>query len=98
MITLFRDWGVNSAITRYTPNLRAESKMDDTQDIIRAGLIFEVVTGTALTLVFSTFSKLHPKFPYGTFTSRADMIIIMSGFMVLKNSYDMLLGMYIIEI
>lgn len=51
MIILFRDLGVNSAMTKYTASLRAESRTEDALDIIRAGLIFEIATGIALTLV-----------------------------------------------
>lgn len=34
MIILFRNWGVNSAITRHIANLRAENKKEDIYDII----------------------------------------------------------------
>ena len=51
MMILFRDWGVNSAITRYTASLRAENKENHTKNIIYAGLTFEILTGTALSLL-----------------------------------------------
>jgi len=51
MIILFRDWGVNSAITKYVAHSRAENKHEDIHDIISAGLIFEITTGIALSLV-----------------------------------------------
>jgi len=54
MINLFRDWGVNSAMTRYVANLRAAGKQTETRDIIVAGLIFEVVMGLTLSF-FSLF-------------------------------------------
>jgi stage V sporulation protein B len=51
MVILFRDWGVNSAIIKYTAHLRAENKEEDIRSIISAGLIFEIATGTALSLI-----------------------------------------------
>jgi len=51
MINLFRDWGVNSAMTKYVAQFRAAKKEEDTHDIIAAGLIFEISTGLALSLL-----------------------------------------------
>ena len=51
MIILFRDWGVNSAITKYVAYFRAENKHEDMHDIIFTGLIFEITIGIALSLV-----------------------------------------------
>jgi len=51
MVILFRDWGVNSAIIKYTAYLRAENKEEDIRSIISAGLIFEIATGIALSLI-----------------------------------------------
>jgi O-antigen/teichoic acid export membrane protein len=53
---LFRDWGVNSAITRYTASLRAENKEEETRPIIIAGIIFEIATGLTLTLILISLS------------------------------------------
>jgi len=55
MIGLFRDWGVNSAVTKYVAHSRAENNQDDIHDIIVAGLAFEIIVGIAL-LLFSLFS------------------------------------------
>lgn len=55
---LFRDWGVNSAITKYTASLRAEGREEETSTLISAGLTFKTLTGAALTLIsiaLSTF-------------------------------------------
>lgn len=51
MITLFRDWGVNSAMTRYIANLRAANKNEDIRDIIVGGLVFETATGLGLSFL-----------------------------------------------
>jgi len=51
MINLFRDWGVNSAMTKYVAHFRAAKKEEDMRNIITAGLIFEISTGLALSLL-----------------------------------------------
>jgi len=56
MVILFRDWGVNSAITRYTASLRAENKEENLREIVAAGLFFEVAMGFILSLVLFSLS------------------------------------------
>ncbi|MEM2280983.1 MAG: oligosaccharide flippase family protein [Candidatus Bathyarchaeia archaeon] len=56
MAILFRDWGVNSAITKYTASLRAENKENETRRIIFAGLIFEIIIGLILSLTLISLS------------------------------------------
>jgi O-antigen/teichoic acid export membrane protein len=51
MIVLFRDWGVNFAIVRYTAQSNAEDKTANIRSIFLSGLIFEVALGIALSLV-----------------------------------------------
>lgn len=51
LINLFRDWGINSAMTRYIANFRATQKEEDIHDIIVTGLIFEVAAGLALSFL-----------------------------------------------
>ena len=51
MIGLFRDWGVNSAITRYVASLRVDQRDSEIHDIILSGLSFEIIAGLALLFV-----------------------------------------------
>jgi O-antigen/teichoic acid export membrane protein len=51
MINLFRDWGINSAMTKYIAGFRVAHKDEETRDVIAAGLIFEVATGIGLSLL-----------------------------------------------
>jgi len=51
MIGLFGDWGISSAITKYTACARVENKEEDIRGIIAAGLIFEAMAGLALSLI-----------------------------------------------
>jgi len=58
LLNLFRDWGINSAMTRYIANFRAAQKEKELQDIIVAGLVFEFAAGLALSflsLLLATF-------------------------------------------
>ena len=51
MIILFRDWGVNSAVIKYSATLKAQSKQEDLRETIKAGILFETATGIALTFI-----------------------------------------------
>jgi stage V sporulation protein B len=51
MISLFRDWGMNSAMTKYIASLRVSQKDEEIANVIAAGLIFEVVSGIALSFL-----------------------------------------------
>jgi stage V sporulation protein B len=58
LINLFRDWGINSAITKYVASLRVTNRTEEIHDVIVAGLIFEVASGLALSflsLALATF-------------------------------------------
>jgi O-antigen/teichoic acid export membrane protein len=50
MIILFRDWGVNSAITKYIAHYRALKREEEIREIVKAGMVFEVATGIALSI------------------------------------------------
>jgi stage V sporulation protein B len=51
LINLFRDWGINSAITKYVASLRVTNRAEEIHDVIVAGLIFEVASGLALSFL-----------------------------------------------
>ena len=48
---LFRDFGVDSAMTKYISQFRASSKDENARDMIVAGLTFEIITGLTLSFV-----------------------------------------------
>lgn len=50
-ISLFQDWGVGSAITRFSASLRTTDKADNLRSTIVAGLYFEIATGLAMSLI-----------------------------------------------
>jgi O-antigen/teichoic acid export membrane protein len=58
LIGIFRDWGVNSAVIRYTAQYRAENREDEIRSIFVSGLIFEIALGLILLLVSFGISNL----------------------------------------
>jgi O-antigen/teichoic acid export membrane protein len=51
LIILFRDWGVNSAMIKYTAQYASENKTANIKNIMVAGLIFELVLGFSLSFI-----------------------------------------------
>ncbi|MCL1978113.1 MAG: flippase [Candidatus Bathyarchaeota archaeon] len=51
LIILFRDWGINLAMVRYTAQYRAENRAAEIRSIFIAGIIFEITLGLILSLV-----------------------------------------------
>ncbi|MGB9914277.1 MAG: flippase [Candidatus Bathyarchaeales archaeon] len=51
MAVLFRDWGVNSAVTKYTASLRTQNRMHEARAIIAAGTLFEIISGLVITVI-----------------------------------------------
>lgn len=51
MIVIFRDWGINSAMIRYTAQYRAENRVSEVRSIFIAGLTFELILGVSLSII-----------------------------------------------
>jgi O-antigen/teichoic acid export membrane protein len=51
LIVLFRNWGIDSAMIRYTAQNNAENKTQNIRSIFVSGLIFEIALGIALSLI-----------------------------------------------
>jgi O-antigen/teichoic acid export membrane protein len=49
MMILFGDWGVNTALTKYIAQYRAEGKETLAASILRSGLVFKILLGLVLT-------------------------------------------------
>ena len=56
LITIFRDWGVNSAMIKYTAQYRSENKTENMKSVLTAGILFELSLGAFLSLVSFTLS------------------------------------------
>lgn len=50
-IGIFRDWGINAAIVKFTAQYRAEGRIDEVRSIFLAGLIFRVAIGLVLSFL-----------------------------------------------
>ncbi|MCW4005047.1 MAG: flippase [Candidatus Bathyarchaeota archaeon] len=51
LLLLFRDWGVNSAIVRYTAQFNVENKAEKIRSVFVSGLVFEIVFGLLLSVI-----------------------------------------------
>jgi O-antigen/teichoic acid export membrane protein len=51
IINFFRDWGINSALTKQIAALRASGRNSEIHDVIVSGVVFEVISGVVLSLV-----------------------------------------------
>jgi len=51
LITIFRDWGVNFAITKYVAQYRSENKTAKVKGILTAGVLSELVLGFSLSFI-----------------------------------------------
>ncbi len=62
LIQIFRDWGVNFAIVRFTAQFRAEGRMDEIRSIFLTGILFETIVGFVLsmfTFFFADFLAIN---------------------------------------
>lgn len=56
MLVLFRGWGVNQAIIRFSAQYRAEGRTAEVRSIFVSGLIFELATGLILFIILFALS------------------------------------------
>jgi O-antigen/teichoic acid export membrane protein len=56
LIVTFRDWGINSAMIKFTAQYRAEDRIAETRSIFLTGLLFEIVLGLLLSLFSFEFA------------------------------------------
>ena len=58
LIQIFRDWGLDTAMIRYTAHYRSEDKSTEAEHILISGLVFEIIMGLALTILSFLLSGL----------------------------------------
>ena len=56
LIVTFRDWGINSAMIKFTAQYRAEERIAEIRSIFLTGVLFEVVLGIVLSLISFVFA------------------------------------------
>ena len=56
ILSLFKDWGTNSAMIKYLAQYRSENKIHSVKNVMVTGLLFELITGVILTLLCFFFA------------------------------------------
>jgi stage V sporulation protein B len=85
MLSLFKDWGINSAMIKYVAQYRFENKTRSVKNVMVAGMLFELVTGVLLTLLcfllagFLATSVFH--------IPEAKVLIEIASFTILADSF-----------
>ena len=51
LIVTFRDWGINSAMIKFTAQYRAEERVAEIRSIFVTGILFEIILGLGLSIV-----------------------------------------------
>lgn len=51
LISLFRDWGMNSAIIKHLAQYRTENRIKEIKNVLTSGLLFESALGISLSLI-----------------------------------------------
>jgi O-antigen/teichoic acid export membrane protein len=84
LIGVFRDWGVNYALVKYTAQYNSEKQVEKTKKILVAGLVLEVAVGILLTVV----SLLLSSFFAGLYQlSAITPLIQVVSFTILINAF-----------
>jgi len=95
MLLLFGDWGLNSALTKYIAQYRAEGKEQSIALILRCGLILKLGFGiilTSLTFLLSDFLALYVlQKPEASLLVKVSCIIVL-GTQLYNTSWSTFLG------
>jgi O-antigen/teichoic acid export membrane protein len=91
LISLFRDWGMNSAMIKYVAQYRSENKIAKVRNIVASGILFELVVGVTLSL--SSFllagflaTNLFHRSETKTLIEIASLIILAGSFFTASQS------------
>ena len=89
-IIIFRDWGINSAMVRFTAQYRAEGRIDELRSIFLTGIIFEITVGLLLSLFSFVFAdslaSLFNRPDIGPLIQIASISILASGLITATTS------------
>jgi O-antigen/teichoic acid export membrane protein len=58
LIATFRDWGINTAMTKYSAQYNSENNIAKIRSIFVSGLLFEIILGLILSIISFTLSGL----------------------------------------
>jgi O-antigen/teichoic acid export membrane protein len=82
LLSLFRGWGMNQAMIRYTARYRAENREPDIRSVFIAGITAEITTGLLLSLL-SFFMSGYIANVYGY--PEVALLIQLASFSILAN-------------
>jgi O-antigen/teichoic acid export membrane protein len=85
LIGTFRDWGMNSAVIKYTAQYSAEEKPERVRSILLAGLVFEVILGLALSFLSLLLSGFIAA---DIFKRPITLLIQISSFTILAGAFS----------
>jgi O-antigen/teichoic acid export membrane protein len=90
LISLLRDWGVNSALVKYTAQYNSEGQLVRAMRILRTSLVFEVVVGFVLTVVSvllsSVFAEIYHAASIAPLIEVASLIILINSFWTIAQA------------
>jgi O-antigen/teichoic acid export membrane protein len=90
LIGLFRDWGVNSALVKYTAQYNSEGQLVRARRILRKSLIFEIAVGFVLTVVSvllsSVFAGWYHAPSIAPLIGVASLMILINGFLTVAGA------------
>ena len=90
LISLFRDWGVSSALVKYTAQYNSEGQLTRAKRILRTSLVFEVVVGFVLTIVSvllsSVFAGLYHAASIAPLIEVASLMILINAFVTVAQA------------
>jgi O-antigen/teichoic acid export membrane protein len=84
IIVLFRDWGVTSAMIRYTAQNNAENKTANIKSIYMSGLLFEIALGITLSVIGFLLSNFLAATVFNRPTTT--LLIQIASFTILTNA------------
>jgi O-antigen/teichoic acid export membrane protein len=90
LISLFRDWGVNSALVKYTAQYNSDGQLVRARKILKVSLVFEVVVGLVLTVVSvllsSVFASLYNAPSIAPLIQVASLTILVNALFTIAQS------------
>jgi O-antigen/teichoic acid export membrane protein len=90
LIGLFRDWGVTSALVKYTAQYNSENQLARAKRILRTSLVFEVVVGFVLTVVSvllaSVFAGIYRVASIAPLIQVASLMILINAFLTVAQA------------
>ncbi len=95
LLSLFKDWGIQSAMVKYLAQYKSENKTHNVRNVMVAGLLFELVMGVILTLITFLLADLlaarlatvdYPKAEIKILIEVASLTILADSFLKISQS------------